>query len=180
MESGEIVKRPIYNVIIDLILWTCARSDQYLFLIAPELTKYAITPKDRLCVRNTERLKREIRSIIDAKKVDSKGGNTLVDVLLQEPLYKDNYQKIEDDILTFFFAGALTIQASTSNLIMYTITHPHVRAKMLTEIDALMEMCKDNVKEKLTIQAAEDTLIYTRLAYMESLRIEPPASLSTI
>jgi cytochrome P450 len=151
LESGEIVKRPIYNVIYDVILYTCSRAEQFLFLIAPELTKYAITPKDRRCLRNIQFLRHEVRGIIDAKKVDSKGGNTLVDALLQEPLYKNDYQRIEDDIITFFFAGALTIQASTSNLIMYTISNPRVRAKMLTEIDALMEMCKDDVKEKLTI-----------------------------
>ena len=99
--------------------------------------------------------------------------------MLGEDLIKDNTQIIEDDILTFFFAGALTIQASTSNLILYSINLPEVKAKMLAEIDPLMNSCSDNIQEKMTLEMAEEKLIYTRYAYMESLRIEPPASITT-
>lgn len=99
---------------------------------------------------------------------------------MKEDLIKNNSQIIEDDILTFFFAGALTIQASTSNLIMYSINLPEVKSKILAEVDTLMDLCKDDVRNKLTVEVAEEHLIYTRYAYMESLRIEPPASLTTI
>ena len=101
-------------------------------------------------------------------------------MLLKEDLIKDNLKIIEDDILTFFFAGALTIQASTSNLIMYSINLPEVKKKILAESDALMAVCKDDVQNKMTLELCEDTLVYTRRAYQETLRIEPPASMSTI
>lgn len=100
-------------------------------------------------------------------------------ILLKEDLIKDDTQILEDDILTFFFAGALTIQASTSNLIMYSIMLPDVKKKILDEVDALMAVCKDDIRNKLTIEAAEDKLIYTRMAFQESLRIEPPVNIST-
>jgi len=99
--------------------------------------------------------------------------------LLGEDSIKDNSQVIEDDILTFFFAGALTIQASTSNLILYSINLPEVKTKMLAEIDPLMIFCSDNIQEKMTLEMAEEKLVYTRHAYMESLRIEPPVSFTT-
>lgn len=63
---------------------------------------------------------------------------------------------------------------------MYSICNPEVKKKILVEVDALMKECKDNIKDKMTIDLTEDMLVYTRYAYMESLRIEPPASLTTI
>lgn len=48
-DSGKIVKRPIYQAIYDVILFTCGRSDSLLFTIFPELVPYAILPKDRRC-----------------------------------------------------------------------------------------------------------------------------------
>ena len=76
--------------------------------------------------------------------------------MLGEDSIKDNYEVIIDDILTFFFAGALTIQASTSNLILYSINLPEVKTKMLAEIDPLMTSCSDNIQEKLTLEMAEE------------------------
>ena len=63
---------------------------------------------------------------------------------------------------------------------MYSINLPEVKQKILTEVDKLMNFVKDDVREKLTVDVAEEHLVYTRWAYMESLRIEPPASMTTI
>ena len=63
---------------------------------------------------------------------------------------------------------------------MYSINLPEVKQKILAEVDKLMDFCKDDVRSKLTVDIAEEHLIYTRWAYMESLRIEPPASMTTI
>lgn len=108
-EDGKIIKRPIYNVIYDVIQQTCCRADQFLFLIFPELTGYAITSKDRRCQRNIQTLRGELRQIIKERKEQNIQDDTLLSTLMKEPLVKENSQVIEDDILTFFFAGALTI-----------------------------------------------------------------------
>lgn len=99
--------------------------------------------------------------------------------MLKEDLIKDNYQVIEDDIITFFFAGALTIQASTTNLILFTMNLPEVKAKMHAEIDPFMNYVQDDIDAKMTLEYADEMLVYTRHAYMESLRIEPPVAAST-
>lgn len=81
-EKGNVTKRPITQVITDLIIDTCSRAEQFLFLIFPELTKYAITARDRRALRNTQILRREVRNIIVEKKALGCKENTLVDMLL--------------------------------------------------------------------------------------------------
>lgn len=81
-EKGNVAKRPITQVIFDLIIDTCSRSEQFLFLIFPELTKYAITARDRRALRNIQILRREVRNIIVEKKALGCKENTLVDMLL--------------------------------------------------------------------------------------------------
>jgi len=63
---------------------------------------------------------------------------------------------------------------------MYSINLPEVKQKILAEVDKLMDLVKDDIREKFTVEIAEENLVYTRWAYMESLRIEPPASMTTI
>jgi len=52
-----------------------------------------------------------------------------------------------------------------------------VKQKLLAEIDPLMARHIDNLAD-YSMDAADDGLVYTRMAYLESLRIEPPASIT--
>jgi len=81
------------------------------------------------------RLRKAIRQMIDERKqgkLQTYEGqeDNLISILIREEMFRDNSQMIEDEIIAFFFAGALTIQASTTNLILYSITYPEVKRKL--------------------------------------------------
>lgn len=67
-DDGQVIKRPIYQVIFDVIATSMMRSDTVLYLIFPELLPFAIMPTDRRNARNIERLRQEIRKVIRAFK----------------------------------------------------------------------------------------------------------------
>ena len=50
--DGKISKKPIYNVIYDVIQWTCTRAQHPLNVFIPELLPYALCSKDRCVYRN--------------------------------------------------------------------------------------------------------------------------------
>jgi cytochrome P450 len=62
---------------------------------------------------------------------------------------------------------------------LYSITYPEVKQKLQAEIDPLMAKHIDNLAD-YSMDDADDGLIYTKMAYLESLRIEPPASVTSI
>jgi cytochrome P450 len=70
-----------------------------------------------------------------------------------------------------------TIQMSTTNLIYYLHKHPEIKAKLLNEILPPVEAVKDNIIAGLDYETVMD-FEYLYHCYSESLRIEPPASVS--
>jgi len=93
-------------------LWiacTLSRHDQLLFVILPFLTQYAITPRDRRDQRNVQTLRRELQKIIKEKKESGVRDETLLSHMLNEDLIQDDYKVLEDDLIMFFLAGAITV-----------------------------------------------------------------------
>ena len=70
-----------------------------------------------------------------------------------------------------------TIQISTTNLIYYLTKHPDIKAKLMDEILPPVEKVKDNILEGLDYDTVME-FEYLHNCYSESLRIEPPASIS--
>merc|ERR1712025_276901 len=68
----------------------------------------------------------------------------------------------------------MTIQISSTNLIMQTMSLAAVKAKLVEEIDRNMDKISDDLLNQLTISYA-DNFDYLQQCYMESLRLYPPA-----
>ena len=57
-------------------------------------------------------------------------------ILLTEDLFKDDFKRIIDELLTFFFAGSQTSSVAMQNLIMLLMKHPQYIDKILEELDS--------------------------------------------
>ena len=101
----------------------------------------------------------------------------LLSILLSSDVFNGEDELIKDEIVTFFLAGMKTIQVSSTNLIYYLHKHPEVKAKLLKEILPPVEAVKGNIIEGLEYDTVMD-FEYLHHCYYESLRIEPPASVS--
>ena len=77
---------------------------------------------------------------------------------------------IEDEIITFFFAGALTIQVSTANLIMYSICLPQVKEKLMAEIDPQVRNASMDIDKLLNIDETDDKLVYTKMGMVKIIK----------
>ena len=77
-----------------------------------------------------------------------------------------------------YFAGSLTVQATTSNVITSLIFNPECYKKLREEIDPFMDRVKDDIMGKMKLEDLEE-LEYTKLCYQESMRICSPAPSSS-
>ncbi len=84
-----------------------------------------------------------------------------------------------DELFAFFLAGFKTIQISTTNLIYYITKHPEIKAILMDEILPPVEKVKENILEGLNYDTVME-FEYLQNCYNESLRIEPPASVSIL
>lgn len=82
-----------------------------------------------------------------------------------------------DECLTFFTASSVTSSAAISNLIFYLLQNPELKDKLFSEIDSKLMGIKDFIRD-LTINQTED-MDWLKMCFYESLRIEPPLSIST-
>lgn len=85
---------------------------------------------------------------------------------------------MSDEVSMMLVAGSKTIQASTSNLIMYLCNNPEIAKKLQSEIDSTLEPIKDDPFTKLTLELADESFEYLMYCYNESLRIETPVSMT--
>ena len=82
-----------------------------------------------------------------------------------------------DELITFFLAGMKTIQASTTNLIIYMELNPSIKADLLAEILPAAKEAQSNIVEQLDYERVMEFELLQRCFY-ESLRIEPPVPVS--
>ncbi len=141
-------------------------------------------PKDLRYKRNANRFRNEIQKMINDRRSGKKSGymhedGDLLSILIGTDFYQKNDDNlIIDEIFTFFFAGMKTVQISTTNLLYYITKHPEIKSKLLKEILPAVEEVKDNILNGLTFDRVMD-FEYLQQCFYESLRIEPPVSVSS-
>lgn len=99
----------------------------------------------------------------------------LLSILLTTDFYKNDDEKIIDEIYTMFLAGTKTVQTTTTNLFYYLEQYPEVKKKLLAEVDEKLSPISDDFIAKFS-QKKADELEYLRYCFMETLRIEPPVA----
>lgn len=71
-----------------------------------------------------------------------------------------------------------TIQATTTNLIIYMEMNPKVKSRLLKEILPPVEAANQNISDCLTYETVMD-FDYLQQCFYETMRIEPPVPLTT-
>jgi cytochrome P450 len=76
--------------------------------------------------------------MVDEKRAEMKNlkGNdgTMLSLMLEHELFKNDDDLIVDEINTIFFGGMDTIKAATANLIYYMAKNPEIKAQLLAEV----------------------------------------------
>jgi cytochrome P450 len=112
------------------------------------MNKYDITAIDRRYTRNCNRFHDSIRKVIQDRRAGkikdwSLEDSDILTVLMKNEVYSSD-QMISEECSMMFLAGSKTIQASTSNLIMYCNHYPEMAKKLQAEIDEKLEPIKDD------------------------------------
>ena len=183
-EERNITIAEFMDYIIDDIMARIAANP--LLMVNPAWFEKEIFAVDTYFCRNCRNLRSTIRTIIEGRKAslseENKAENKedsfdVVSLLLQDDTYNDIDDMI-DDIFVMFIAGSKTIQNTTSNLITTMLYEPEVYAKLRAEIDPLMDLVKDNINEKMTLEKVEVNE-YLKNCYMEVLRRDTGISASS-
>lgn len=85
-----------------------------------------------------------------------------------------------DEAITVFLAGTGTLTAATSNMLVYLVRQPELKAKLIKEVEKVTSKYKDS-KDFLQNYDMEtaDEFEYLRQCFYESMRIEPPVGVTS-
>lgn len=93
-----------FNIIARLSTWHCA--------FFPELLTYHLSSWDLRYKRNVERMKAMLQKILDERRARKTKKLTefddLLEIMINDDLFKHDDESIKDEMLGFFFAGSLT------------------------------------------------------------------------
>ena len=80
----------------------------------------------------------------------------LLSMLMKDELYGPKPETIIDEIMTMFLAGTITIQVSSSNMILHSTFYPRVQKLLNAEVDANLDPISDDFKNKFTIDVVDN------------------------
>lgn len=165
-----------------LIKITLNRGLKVINVIFPKLQNFSISPTERRYKRNADRIRNILSLMIDERRKMMKNYSAdqadLLSILIQNEFFESNDNLIVDELVTFFFAGMKTIQATTTNLIFHMEANPELKLKLLSEILPPVEKATNNIVEDLHYDTVMDFEMLQR-CFQETLRIEPPITVST-
>lgn len=155
-------------------------------MLVPELGTYAVTPYDRRCTRNINRIKTIFIAMLDEHRKEHKSGKPIerewdfLDMMIHDNYFKDQDHEIIDEAVTFFFAGMVTLKVATCNMLIHLVRLPELKAKLIAEVDQITSKYKDSKDfvEKYDMETA-DEFEYLRHCFYESMRIEAPTMFTT-
>lgn len=180
-ENGKMEKLTISDYMQLLAKGTVARMRQPHMLFFPSMIGNIFTKQDKLYARNVDRLRATIQRIIEERRAgitkSSEMHADLLSILIESEMYQNNDNMMIDEIFTFFIAGMRTIQISTTNVFYYLNQNTQFKQKLLDEVVPVVASVKDNLLDGFTYEMATE-FTYLQYVYNESLRIEPPASIS--
>ena len=84
-------------------------------LLFPFLQHYCILPHDLRYQRNVNRFRAVVRKMIEDQLIELKdpsnkrARSTMLGMMLESDLFKNDYDEIIDEVMTIFFAGMKTI-----------------------------------------------------------------------
>lgn len=112
------------------------------------LLEVTMTALDRRTNRNIAHLRGACRKVIEDRiKNPRTDVKDFLSILRTSDLYKNNIDKMIDELLTIFLAGSKTVQTSTTNLLCYMNMPKHkaIKERLLAEIDSKLDPIADDL-----------------------------------
>lgn len=108
----------------------------------PGLANIFITPWERDVLANGIIIRKVISDVVRERRNNPKTEekHDLLSILLAEPIFDDNDEKITDELLTIFFAGSQTSANSTQNLILHLLKNPEYEQGILNELKEVIKL----------------------------------------
>lgn len=150
-------------------------------MLFTETLKYELTSYDRWFVSNQKVFRNHLKNIMDARKanLEAEKDSNLLTMLLRDETYSQlGYDVIICDVLGMCMAGTTTIQVSSTSTVIMTMFNQDVKKRIVAEVDSVLGPISDDLLGKFTIETS-DNLEYLMYCYLESLRINPPAPLTS-
>lgn len=152
-------------------------------IMFPSTAEWEFPAMNARFVRNSRRMREHIKKLINDRKAGisksyHEGQTDLLDIIIEEELYKNDLDAMVDEMIVLFIAGMKTIQITTTNLVQYCTKFPENKERILKETYSVIDGMKDDIVEKLDADVA-DSFTFTRNCFYESMRIETPIPTST-
>ena len=203
-ENSKCTKRSVSFVLRETFAKLIERMALPSLFFFPFLANVFLTPHERDVKANALTLRTLIQGIVDrrraaiAKDESLKKAGDFLTILLIEPFFANDNERIIDECLTFFFAGSQTSAITTQNLVVALIKHPEYQDKLLQEFEEELikphfkeegeknqtELTKGQTREQVDIldmidfETGSNLKLYIN-CFNESLRMMPPVYFSS-
>ena len=152
-EDGKIVKMPLgrhISTMIEDLIWKIVQVQN---MVEPSLVKRNITARDFRFKRNVENEKNVIRKMIRERKEGKSGTyfkdqSDLLSVLVDNEFYRDQEEKIVDEVIMIFLAGSKTTQNTAANMFCYFEKNPEIKKIVQKEIDDKLTPLSNDIMGK--------------------------------
>jgi len=125
LDDGTIEQVSMLEALNRLVGDTMLRTKTLHVGFFPELVKYHLSPWDLRYKRNANRMHATLLKVLQDRRAGKSKHLTdfddLLDIMINDDLFKNDDQSIIDEMLGFFMAGSMTTQVATTNLIYYMI-----------------------------------------------------------
>ena len=107
----------------------------------PFMANVYLTPAERAMKANAGFIRELISQIIDRRRAaiekdpKLKEAGDFLTILLTEPFFMNDNERIIDECLTFFFAGSQTSGVTAQNLMIALMKNPGYQTRLLEEFD---------------------------------------------
>lgn len=133
--------QPIIQAFLSCIEASLERGFWPFQLAFPEFSTYSITPYDRRVTRNNDRVKFVFKEMLDQHRREHASGKPInrewdfLDMMIHDQYFKDQDNDIIDEAITFFLAGMVSLKSATTNMLVYLVRQPNLKAKLIAEVD---------------------------------------------
>lgn len=165
------------------------QSPQLMFF--PETAFWYLTSTHREIRQNTYNLRDVFYTLIEKRRKDIsdptfKDKGDFLTILLSDDLFKDDNRVILDECLTFFFAGSQTTSMTHGNMIFYLMRDQKLLNRVREEFQSVIVRPYKESNNTDTFDwfkgidyTTMQNLSLYHCCFLESLRIEPPVTVSS-
>ena len=153
-ENGKLIKVNVAYSLRETFHHLVERMAHVHVFFFPFMADVYLTPAERAMKANAGFLRELISQIVDRRRVaiqkdpKLKEAGDFLTILLTEPFFMNDNERIIDESLTFFFAGSQTSGVTAQNLMIALMKNPEYQTRLLNEFDT--EIIQPHLQERVS------------------------------